>query len=123
VLRALALGLTGTLGVLLLASACGSSSNAVGPGGECFLATDCAPGLVCIEQANKTRVCSDDLSRVAGRPPPEGGAAEADGGEGGVEPDGSDTPDTSTPVPDTGIPDTNTPPPDTGTPPADAGDQ
>ena len=118
--RAFAVGLTATFSVLLLASACTSKVTAVGPGGECFLATDCAPGLICIEQADKTRICSDDLSRVAGRPPPEGGADETDGGgEGGV-PEGS-VGDVVTPPPDTGLPDTNQPPPDTGTPPQDSG--
>ncbi len=115
--RALAAGLTATLSLLVLASACASTSSAVGPGGECFLATDCAPGLICIEQPNKTRICSDDLSRVAGRPPPEGGAEEGDAGEGGV-PEGS-TNDVVTPPPDTGTPDTNQP--DTGAPSQDAG--
>lgn len=118
--RALALGLAATLSVLVLASACDSPFEPVGPGGECFLATDCASGLICIEQADKTRVCSDDLSRVAGRPPPEGGAEEADGGgEGGIAEGG--TSDVVTPPPDTGAPDTN-PPPDTGAPPVDAGE-
>jgi hypothetical protein len=113
--RALAVGFTSTLGVLVLVSACAPSSSPVGPGGECFLATDCASGLICIEQPNKTRVCSDDLSRVAGRPPPAGDAGADDGSL-----DGS-VPDSSPPLPDTGVPDTNQPPPDTGAPPADSG--
>lgn len=116
--RPLAVGLTGTLG-LLVASACGSGGSPVGRGGECFLATDCAPGLVCIEQANKTRVCSDDLSDVTGRRP-ESRQEEAGADEGGAIPDG-EVPDTRTPVPDTGAPDTNPPPPDTGAPPDDSG--
>lgn len=88
----------------------------MGPGGECFLATDCAPGLVCVEQANKTRICSDDLNRVAGRTPPDGAAAEQDGSTDGASTDGPVTPrdsgvrDTSAPLPDTGGP----PPPDAG---------
>lgn len=120
--RGLALGLTATLAVLVVGSACTAIVTRVGPGGECFVATDCAPGLICIEQADKTRVCSDDLSRVAGRAPPEAGPEEQDGGdaEGGV-PDGS-AGDVTQPPPDTGLPDTNQPPPDTGAPPQDAGE-
>jgi hypothetical protein len=111
--RGLALGLTVALVTVTLSGACATKSSAVGPGGECFLATDCQPGLICIEQPNKTRVCSDDLSRVAGRPPPEGGADD-DAGEGGV-PEGSvPGPDANVPQPDTGLPDTGTP--DTGSP-------
>jgi hypothetical protein len=85
--------------------ACSSKSNPVGPGGECFLAADCAPGLVCVEQPNKTRQCSDDLSRVAGRPPEEGGAAD----DGAAGEGGSDAPsDRVTPPADTGPRDTGT---------------
>jgi hypothetical protein len=82
-LKAAAIGFVATLAIGSAFVACDTSSSAVGPGGECFLATDCAPGLVCLEQPNKTRICSDDLSRVAGRPPPEGGNEEE--GEGGME--------------------------------------
>ena len=120
--RGLALGLTATLAVLVVGSACTATVTQVGPGGECFLATDCAPGLICIEQPDKTRTCSDDLSRVAGRPPAEGGAEEQDGGDGeGGVPEAS-TDDVTQPPPDTGVPDTNQPPPDTGAPPQDAGE-
>lgn len=106
------------LGSGIFVSACGSKSNPVGPGGECFLATDCMPGLVCLEQPNKTRVCSDDLSRVTGRPPPEAGVALDDAGEGG-RPDGASVDAPIGPPPedsgggqDTGVtPDTGAPPP------------
>ena len=119
--RALAVALTSALAVLVVGSACTAKVTQVGAGGECFLASDCAPGLICIEQANKPRICSDDLSRVAGRPPAEPGADEDGGdGEGGV-PDGS-AGDVTQPPPDTGVPDTNQPPPDTGAPPQDAGE-
>ncbi|MBX3209937.1 MAG: hypothetical protein KF764_33210 [Labilithrix sp.] len=113
--RNLAAGLTATLGALVVAAACAPESSRVGPGGECFLATDCEPGLICIEQANKTRICSDDLSRVSGRPPPEGdeGDAASEGGAGEPLPDGGQPEDT-------GAPDRNAPP-DTGTP-VDAGE-
>lgn len=109
--------------VLVLAASCDPSTSAVGPGGECSLATDCAPGLVCVEQANKTRVCSDDLSRVAGRPAETGGAeedAEAEGGGSNV--DGSTPP--PPPRSDSGAPDAGQLEEDSGTPPPpdDAGD-
>lgn len=115
--RNLAVGLTAALGALVVAAACAPESSRVGPGGECFLATDCEPGLVCIEQANKTRICSDDLSRVSGQPP-AGGDGDDDGdaaseGGGPPSPDGA-------PVEDTGAPDTAAPP-DTGAP-SDAGE-
>jgi hypothetical protein len=72
--------------------ACVAQPSPVGPGGECFLASDCAPGLICVEQREGTRVCTDDLSRVTGRPrePEDAGEGEGDGGD----------PDASTPVPE-----------------------
>jgi hypothetical protein len=104
--RALAALGVSTMLVLAVSSACGTKADPVAAGGECFLATDCAPGLVCVEQSNKTRVCSDDLTRVAGRPP----EAEGDAGE------ASDAPAGETSRPDTGggTPDTGTPPQDSG---------
>jgi hypothetical protein len=116
--RALALGLAATVGVLAVGGACTSKPSAVGPGGECFLATDCAPGLICVEQPDKTRSCSDDLSRVAGRSPPEAGAGEGDAANDGSL-DGALS-DGTTPRPDSGLPDTGTP--DTGTDPVDSGE-
>jgi hypothetical protein len=112
-------------GALLLAAAltdaCGSKASLVGEGAECFLATDCLPGLVCVEQSNKARVCSADLERVAGEPPSpgdgdDGGAADAAEG-GAIAPDGA--PDAREgPPPDAGPRDTGPPdaaaPPDTG---------
>lgn len=99
-----------TLAVFVF-GACDAKSSLVGPGGECFLASDCLPGLVCVEQANQSRICTDDLSRVAGEAPPEAGAMDADpdAGEGGDATDDVQTveagPDTN--VPDTNVPDTN----------------
>jgi hypothetical protein len=113
----LAAGLTATLAVVVVGSACTAKVTQVGAGGECFLATDCAPGLICIEQADKTRICSDDLSRVAGRPPAEPEEADGGGGEGGM-PEASAN-DVTQPPEDTGAPDTS--PPDTGAPPPDSG--
>lgn len=89
-------------------SACDANTTRVGAGGECFLATDCEPGLVCVPQQNGSRICSSDLSRVAGRPPPEAGPRDAgeagDAGEDATPEDGGpDAPaDTGT---DTGIAD------------------
>jgi hypothetical protein len=111
--RVVVFGGLATIGAVLVAGACKSTQNAVGPGGECFLATDCAPGLICIEQSNGARICSDDLSEVAGRPPPEAGPpgdGSDEGGEGGPLPDGEPPPtdagqDTKPPA-DTGPPDT-----------------
>lgn len=106
----------------LLPAACSSNGEQASAGGECFLATDCAPGLICVEQRDGTRRCSDDLTSVVGKPPGEAGAAENDAaGEGGdaVAPndagggnDSATQPDTSQPdtsVPDTSVPDTSTP--------------
>jgi len=79
-------------------------------GSECDRASECAPGLVCVQ-----RVCTDDLSRLDGGGIPmfDSGseAVVMDGDEAGeVDPDAPPPPDTGTP--DTGLPDTR-PPPDT----------
>ncbi len=68
------------LGATLLAvpfAACNPDTARVGAGGECFVATDCEQGLVCVPQQNGSRVCSNDLSRISGRPPPEAGPRDA----------------------------------------------
>ncbi len=103
---------------LAVIAACNTSTGLQPKGAECFLASDCQPGLVCVE-VNKQRVCTDDISGVAGRPPPEGGAPmeAGEGGEAGesdgpiVEPDANPN-DTS--IPDTFKPDT-APPVDSST--------
>ncbi len=111
--------LGGAVFVLAIGVACGSVTEA-GPGGECFVATDCAVGLVCVEQANKTRVCSSDLSRIAGKAPPEGGPD--DGGDAAPSEGGPEDPDGGTAA-DADEPDVVTPPKDSGadTAPADTG--
>lgn len=102
-------------------AACSKDNAAIGAGGECYFATDCAPGLVCVEQRDRgTRICTDDLSGVAGEPPGMGEVdASGEGGEAGeagqtdgpvVIPDAD--PDQNVP-PDTGPPDTGV---DTGLP-------
>ncbi len=107
------------LGPFLLAIgaplACAPDASPVQAGGECFIASDCAPGLVCVPQRGGARQCSSDLSQVVGRPPPEAGGGEAAPPVDGAPPDDSgEVQDTS--VPDTSKPDTSTPPP------VDAGD-
>jgi hypothetical protein len=101
-----------TVGAVMFA--CASQPSLSGPGEECFAATDCADGLVCVPQRGGSRLCSDDLSQVTGRPPPEGGAAMMEaGGDGpreGSATDGQGGQDTSTP--DTSMPDTSMPPVD-----------
>lgn len=107
--HAILAGVVATLVVGGAAAACDPTATSVGPGGECFVATDCQPGLVCLEQPNKTRICSSDLSRVAGQTPPDGGNAADDGGEGGMT-DGPISPADATTdrtlVQDTGVKDT-----------------
>lgn len=94
---------------VILPLACAQDPERVGAGGECFVASDCAPGLVCVPQRGGARACSSDLSQVVGRPPAMGDAgnadAEADGPDEGSVPEGG--PDTS--VPDTSVPDTSLP--------------
>lgn len=127
-------------GVLVAAgSACTSMSGAAGEGEECFVATDCAPGLVCVEQASGARICTGDLSRVGGRPrqradhDPEGdGGAEDEASDGaappaspGVDAGGADAgPRDAGGAVDAGGADAGPPdagPPDAGPPPEDAG--
>ena len=60
-----------------LAFACAPTTAPVGAGGECFVATDCEPGLVCVAQRSGARECTSDLSQVVGQAPPEAGRADA----------------------------------------------
>ena len=62
--------LCGLAASVALVAACGSNDTEnVGPGGECFSASDCQPGLICIPQKNSdSRVCSSDLTTVTGNP-------------------------------------------------------
>ena len=90
----------------VLALACSSSPALVAAGGDCFAASDCQPGLVCVPQKNGPRVCSSDLTQVTGRPPAEGDAAMAEAGE-AATPDApvADAPEQETSTPDTGVKD------------------
>jgi hypothetical protein len=99
--------------------ACASQPSLSAAGEQCFAATDCVDGLVCVPQRDGSRLCSDDLSQVSGRPPPEAGMAMTEAGDGpreGQATDGQGGQDTS--MPDTSMPDTSMPPVDA----AEAGD-
>ena len=86
------------LGASGFALACSSSPALVAAGQECFAASDCQPGLVCVPQKNGPRVCSSDLTQVTGRPPEKRDAAMGEAGEAGADGPVSDaTQDTSTP--------------------------
>jgi hypothetical protein len=61
----------------VLAVACAAKNSAFGAGQECFAASDCEPGLVCVPVKDKGSVCSNDLSQVTGRPPQEAAAPDA----------------------------------------------
>jgi len=88
--------LFGSAAAVALLMACGSSKLA-GANAECFVTTDCLEGLVCIEQQDKSRRCTDDPSRAVGRLPPE--AAAPDAGEAGEPSEAGPEPDAT---PDTG---------------------
>jgi hypothetical protein len=94
-------------GLLGAVTACAKDNKAIDKGGECFFANECAPGLVCVaDKDTGKRICTDDLSEVAGEPPGMGeeGDAADEGGEGGTT-DGPVIPDTGTDqsTTDTGI--------------------
>lgn len=86
-----------TAGLIAIA-ACAQETSPVGPGEECFLASDCQPGLVCVPQPNGSRQCSADLTGFEGTPPPDGAVADT-----AVNPDAvADAPSQDTSVMDTG---------------------
>jgi hypothetical protein len=117
------------VGVVLsaLAAALGcTGTNAVGPGGDCFLATDCDDGLACVPQADGRRVCSADFSGIVSTN--DGGAMDEEPAleqdSGGNEASADVTRDQT--APDTGNPDTgesDTGGPDTGEPDTGGGDE
>jgi hypothetical protein len=93
--------------------------------------TDCQPGLACVQQADGSRRCSNDLTPIQ-MPAEAGGPADAtpqdamvDGDDATPMGDSAAPQDTGTPPPpDTGSPPQDTgapPPPDTGSPPQDSG--
>ena len=93
------------LGALAPVIACGTT-ELVAAGGECSLATDCAPGLICAP-VKGSRVCTADLATVAGKPPPEAGADTGDTGAGEsdaiAQPDGAKAPFDSGITNDSGV--------------------
>lgn len=92
---------------LFVPLACAPDPALVAAGGECFAATDCEPGLVCVPQRGGARACSSDLSQIVGRPPAEAGAADTGGGDGPDEVGSPDAPGQDTSLPDTSMPDTS----------------
>ncbi len=44
--------------------ACSSAAALQGPGGQCFLVSDCKPDLVCITQPDQTRRCTNNLGGI-----------------------------------------------------------
>ena len=113
--RRSALVLSSVVAGLALAAACASQKEGAA-GAPCDRASECAPGLVCID-----RVCSGDLNKLDGGNVPVfdmgSEAVAADGDEAGeVDPDAPPPPDTGTPI-DTGTPPDTKPPPDTAPPP------
>jgi hypothetical protein len=92
-------GLLVAAGLIILA--CAQETSPVGPGEECFVASDCRPGLVCVPQRGGARQCSDDLSQVTGRPPSQ---PNGDSGDNDASDDGPPVEDG--PVQEAGDPDT-----------------
>ena len=93
---------------VLVPLACSDKTALSGPGEECFAATDCQAGLVCVPQRTGARLCSSDLTQVEGRPPPEAGADAGEAGDAPTEGAVADGPVQDTSMPDTSKPDTST---------------
>jgi len=69
------------IAVILATAACGSAAG-VTSGGQCFLATDCAAGLICIAKGS-IRICSSDTTTVETM---IDGGMDAQSGDGGALP-------------------------------------
>jgi len=84
-----------------------SSAKTVGAGGDCFQATDCAPGLVCVpvKVGGEQRVCTNDLTNIV--------STEDAAADGAARPAGDAGSDGAQPPKDGGG--------DAAPPPADAG--
>ena len=80
VVRGAILGGFGVLALLVGLGACGSTKGA-GNGAKCFVTTDCQAPLVCIEQKDKSRRCTDNVDSVVGTIPPEAGPPMGDAGQ------------------------------------------
>lgn len=61
--------------------ACSVKAASVGAGAECFSASDCDPGLVCVPQRGGARLCSNDVSKITGNPPSDSTSVDASGDE------------------------------------------
>lgn len=95
--------LVGSLGAAALLAACGSSKRA-GNGAECFVATDCQEPLVCIEQKDKTKRCTDNLDLVEGTSPPDGAPPpDKDSGDEGGENEAGSPGDSGKPAVDAAL--------------------
>jgi hypothetical protein len=70
-------------GVLLGFAACGGPAKEGGPGADCFRATECQAGLVCIDHKCTNDVSSVDIHPEAGPGAGAGGAPMDDGGASG----------------------------------------
>ena len=108
--------------LVALSGACSSASSLVPAGGECFVVTDCAAGLVCLPRKDGTRVCGSDLSSVekpaaSGSGATDAGTPMADAAPGD---DATTATDATTPPRDAGPKDA-APPKDATPPPVDAG--
>jgi len=75
----------GALAVGAQATACGGPATEGGPGADCFRATECAPGLVCIDHKCTNDISSIDIGFDGGTG--AGGMGGGGGDEGG--PDGT----------------------------------
>ena len=106
--------------IAFLAGACSSAASLVPKGGECFAATDCAAGLVCIPRKDGTRACDSDLTSV--EKPATGASTDAGApaADAGPADDAATSTDATAPRPDGGSKDA-APPRDATPPPVDAG--
>ena len=91
-----------------LALSCSTHGKTVPIGGECFQASDCGDGVVCVPQTDGKRICSTDISGIvsaedAAAPPVDAGAS--DGASDSAPRDAAKQPDGAPPdaePPDTG---------------------
>jgi hypothetical protein len=97
------------IGLFSLA-ACSTHGKTVPIGAECFQATDCGDGVVCVPQADGKRICSTDLSGVVSIEDAAGPPADASRGDANADASSSDAArgDAATSN-DSGAPDTGAP--------------
>jgi hypothetical protein len=108
--------------VLAVAAACSTQAQLAGSGAQCFAATDCQEGLVCIPQKGGTSICSNDLSMIQTvEDAAAGDAAPMPTGDGATGDDGAAMPDSGTTT-DSGSPDTGSTPDTGGSPDTSAPD-